>query len=235
MTPSDSSSLVVVLVRPTQPRNVGAAIRAAANFGVERICAVTSEAWDEEEERLVRVASAGAWDVVGGLRFASTLAEATSDCSIVAGTSARTRAGIVPVTPEQFFHAPPAGKIAVVFGPESQGLSAAELALCHAVIRIPTSDAFPSMNLSHAVALVCYEAARTMQSARSADVVTRASIEAEEGVVSDLVKGLAAATDVGPRDATRFSAQLRRLVHRANPTEKDIGLLNRLAKALRPK
>ncbi|MCX7959804.1 MAG: hypothetical protein N3B13_12240, partial [Deltaproteobacteria bacterium] len=37
------------------------------------------------------------------------------------------------------------------------GLSNDELALCHYVVSIPTSELYPSMNLSHAVCLICYE------------------------------------------------------------------------------
>ncbi|MBN2050011.1 MAG: RNA methyltransferase, partial [Spirochaetales bacterium] len=50
-----------------------------------------------------------------------------------------------------------AGKIAVVFGNEKTGLSDEDLALCNLAVRIPTSDLFPSLNLSHAVQIVTYE------------------------------------------------------------------------------
>jgi TrmH family RNA methyltransferase len=43
---------------------------------------------------------------------------------------------------------------AFVFGPERSGLTEDELARASACLRLPTDPAFPTMNLSHAVALV---------------------------------------------------------------------------------
>ena len=228
----DRTEVLVVLVRPTQARNVGSAMRAAANFGAGAVCVVNSSAWDDEQLRLVRVASAGSWDKVGGIRFCRTIAEAAAGCSTIVGTSARIRRGVEPVTAEKFFNDTTASRVAVVFGPESQGLSAQELAQCHSLIRIPTSETFPSMNLSHAVALVCYEATR-VRSGRQPAPEPGASLQSQERVTDELISSIVVAEDLQVREAARLSGQLRRLLHRANPTEKELGLLNRLAKALR--
>ncbi len=48
------------------------------------------------------------------------------------------------------------GKIGLVFGREDYGLFNEEIAACDVMIRIPTSDIYPSLNLSHAVAIVLY-------------------------------------------------------------------------------
>ena len=48
-------------------------------------------------------------------------------------------------------------KVALLFGPEDTGLANEELRLCHAVVTIPTSREFTSLNLSHAVMILCYE------------------------------------------------------------------------------
>lgn len=42
------------------------------------------------------------------------------------------------------------------FGPEDDGLSFEEMALCHHVCRLPTFGEITSLNLSHAVLLTCY-------------------------------------------------------------------------------
>ena len=46
---------------------------------------------------------------------------------------------------------------ALVFGPERTGLTNEELEAAHALIRIPASPAYPSLNLAMAVQLVAYE------------------------------------------------------------------------------
>jgi len=48
------------------------------------------------------------------------------------------------------------GKIGIVFGREDYGLYNEEIAACDVMLRIPTSESYLSLNLSHAVALVLY-------------------------------------------------------------------------------
>jgi tRNA C32,U32 (ribose-2'-O)-methylase TrmJ len=58
------------------------------------------------------------------------------------------------------------GTLAVMFGPEKTGLTGAYLERCHAWLTVPTDGRTPSMNLSHAVAVCCYELARALGTAR---------------------------------------------------------------------
>lgn len=48
------------------------------------------------------------------------------------------------------------GKVGLVFGREDYGLYNDEISACDTMIRIPSSESYPSFNLSHAVALVLY-------------------------------------------------------------------------------
>jgi len=48
------------------------------------------------------------------------------------------------------------GRISIVFGRESDGLTDYELALCNMAVKIPTSDEFPSLNLAQAVQILTY-------------------------------------------------------------------------------
>ena len=48
------------------------------------------------------------------------------------------------------------GKVGLVFGREDYGLYNEEIAACDVMVRIPTSESYLSLNLSHAVALVLY-------------------------------------------------------------------------------
>jgi tRNA C32,U32 (ribose-2'-O)-methylase TrmJ len=49
------------------------------------------------------------------------------------------------------------GKTSLVFGPEDCGLTAKELALCHAVVSIPVDDEYGSLNLAQSVMVMAYE------------------------------------------------------------------------------
>lgn len=48
------------------------------------------------------------------------------------------------------------GKIGLIFGREDYGLYNEEIASCDIMLRIPTSESYLSLNLSHAVSLVLY-------------------------------------------------------------------------------
>ena len=48
------------------------------------------------------------------------------------------------------------GKVGLVFGREDYGLFNEEIASCDIMLRIPTSESYPALNLSHSVALVLY-------------------------------------------------------------------------------
>ena len=48
------------------------------------------------------------------------------------------------------------GKIGLVFGREDYGLYNEEIASCDIMLKIPTSEKYPSMNLSHSVTVVLY-------------------------------------------------------------------------------
>ena len=50
----------------------------------------------------------------------------------------------------------PDGDISIVFGRESDGLRDDEVAMCSSIVTIPTSDRFPSLNLSQAVQIIAY-------------------------------------------------------------------------------
>jgi tRNA/rRNA methyltransferase/tRNA (cytidine32/uridine32-2'-O)-methyltransferase len=107
----------------------------------------------------------------------ATLREALAGCSFVAGAtrrrgekrksstmSARELAGFIrgrkaAAASAGASAAANAPVAAVVFGNERAGLDSGELALCDIATHIPVSGAFPSLNLSHAVQIYCYELA----------------------------------------------------------------------------
>jgi tRNA/rRNA methyltransferase len=49
------------------------------------------------------------------------------------------------------------GKVAIVLGRDTTGLSNKELSLCDLTLTIPTNPEYPTMNVSHAAAVIFYE------------------------------------------------------------------------------
>jgi tRNA/rRNA methyltransferase len=156
----------VVLVAPQGGLNLGSVARCMANFGFSDLRLVTPEAdpnGDDARRMAVRA--------VGLLEQAThfpDLASALADCHLALGTTRRFgkyREDFM--NPDEIgpFVAPAlaAGRIALVFGREDKGLFTEELDLCQRFITIPTDDALPSMNLSHAVGLCLYETSQGLR------------------------------------------------------------------------
>lgn len=151
----------IVLVRPIYGGNLGAICRSMKNMGLRELVVVKPNSALDLQEAATRAVHAV--DVLEQRRQFDTLAEALADCAIAGATTART--GLYrnhAKTPREwaprFLEAAGAGnKVALVFGTEDDGLSNDEMALCTHLIRIPSSDRYPSLNLAHAVMICCYE------------------------------------------------------------------------------
>ena len=152
----------VVLVRPRNPLNIGAAARAMANFGFDDLVVVAPFAPTWREAR----SAVGAGHILKSARVTDDLSEAVGDCNFVVGTTTGSRRNLdrnpVPLTEL----APVSQKLssraraAVLFGSEKTGLPNDHLSYCHMLVRIPTTEGCPSMNLGQSVAVWCYEVAR---------------------------------------------------------------------------
>lgn len=149
-----------VLVRPLYGGNIGSVCRAMKNMGLSSLRLVVPQEsvdWDEAAKMAV-----SAQDLLEGRREYSDLAAAVADCVQVAGTT--NRAGLYRAhsyTPREwapvFLDSAREHPVALVFGPEDNGLSNEELALCTQIIRIPSSPRYPSLNLAQAAMVCCYE------------------------------------------------------------------------------
>ena len=146
----------VVLVRPRVPGNLGSVARAVKNFGVEDVRLIEPACHpDEEAERL----ASGADDVLHEMRRHATLLEAVAEFdAVVATSSLRGRAEqrwlSLRELPGFLASLPPEARVAYVFGPERSGLTEEERSRASATLTLPTDPAFPTMNLSHAAAVV---------------------------------------------------------------------------------
>jgi tRNA/rRNA methyltransferase/tRNA (cytidine32/uridine32-2'-O)-methyltransferase len=154
------SEVIIVLSRPAESGNVGAVCRAMMNMGLSRL-RIVPEDGAELNEIVIRaraVHAARVWEEAG---FFPTLEAALADCSPIIGITRRTgrrrKAHSLAPGETAAFLAERPGPAALVFGNERTGLEDAELDLCSMAAHIPAARAFPSLNLSHAVQVFCYE------------------------------------------------------------------------------
>ncbi len=223
-----SATTYAVLCRPVDVRNVGGAIRSVVNHGLAGLRVVGTGPFDEED---IFAYSSGAV-AHADLTYFDSLDEAIADCELVVGTSRRTRD---PDAPPQW---PAAGvakrlsdarRVGLLFGTERTGLTKTEMDRCSAVIWVPTTAQFPSMNLAHAVACLGYELARP-----EADSVGPAVAEAAaprlEGAKREAffahVQRMVGSVGYPPgRSPDAFVRRLRKILHRANPNQQELSLL----------
>ena len=75
-------------------------------------------------------------------------------------------------------------KVVLVFGREKHGLTNEEIQSCDLVCTIPSSERFPSLNLSHAVLVVLYEIYKVWETedieARNAEIASKADFNVME-------------------------------------------------------
>ena len=153
MTASDPA---VVLVRPRVPGNLGSVARAAKNFGVADVRLIEPACHPDEESEML---ASGADNVLQEMRRYGTLLEAVAEFdAVVATSSLRGRAEQRWLSLAElpgFLESLPSGtRVAYVFGPERSGLTEEERSRASATLTVPTDPSFPTMNLSHATAVV---------------------------------------------------------------------------------
>jgi len=172
--------LRIVLVRPRNSLNIGAAARAMLNFGFSNLWLVSPYTAAFQRAR----SAAGAADVLERARVTSDLAEALGPASLIAGSS-----GVWKRSEHHVQRLLPHGAMALrthlegrqaalLFGSEKTGLSNEDLSFCDWVLTIPTNENCPSMNLGQAVAVCCYEIAR--RAASVPQLKTPASASAQQ-------------------------------------------------------
>ena len=158
-------NIVIVLDRPEEPRNIGAVCRAMANSNIHTLRIVGRK--EEIDVGKVHVLAIHAAYLFDNAEFYPSITDATADCVCAAGTTRRRgkKRGKL-LLPEEFAATADkittgkkngqGGKVAVVFGNERTGLDDIEILECTMGVTIPSSDEFGSMNLSHAVQIICY-------------------------------------------------------------------------------
>lgn len=245
---------MVVLVEPAGPLNVGSVARLCANFGIQELRLVAPRCNPDGEEARMMAVHGGAL-LAAAVTF-ETLAEAVADCRRVLATSGRSEPEPLPVVaaPSGLHWLLTAGSdapAALVFGREDRGLSNDELLLAGRVVRIGTGSDYPSLNLSHAVAVLLHDLhGQRLQRARPEQATTsNADVAAApmpldpgpdparrgdlEATLSDAEALLLEAGFLYPHTAHARMAKVRGLLQRAQINSEEVALLRGMVRQLR--
>jgi tRNA/rRNA methyltransferase len=223
----------IVLVRPRNPLNIGAAARALANFGLLEMVAVApfEPTWEE-----ARSAAVGAETVIAAARAVPTLADAIGDATLVVGTTTGSRRNLgrellpLPELAAWLRRRKARGRAALLFGSEKTGLGNEEMSHCHALVRIPTTQDCPSMNLGQAVAVCAYEMVRSdIVSVRPPRLAAHPSEPANQQTLLSVFERAAHLLDLSgylqPKSRAAMLRKLRRLLLDLDLTSREARIL----------
>ena len=240
----DLSDVIIVLSRPAEAGNVGAVCRAMKNMGLSRLRLAAPEFTDAPpslapalseagfgyggNEAIIQARAVHAVDVWEKAETFETLPAALRDCSLVIGTTRRRgrHRKQLTMTPAELaaFLKEHKGTAALVFGNERTGLEDEELELCNMASHIPVDEAFPSINLSHAVQIYAYELYRALACPDKEAVkgqwipLDQAAIEEIVHELTNVLKTLGFYKKLGREEQERF---FRDLFSRAGLTERE--------------
>jgi len=153
---------VIILVEPKYAGNAGAIARVMKNFGFKKLWMVSPH-FSIDDEECIKYAM-HAYDIIKNAELFEEFDEVVERVEYLAGTSSiesrddrKHLRKAVDIRKFAEMSSKLKGEIGIAFGREDYGLLNEEIKKCDMLIKIPTSDDYPAMNLSHAVAIVLYE------------------------------------------------------------------------------
>lgn len=154
-------NITIILVEPHNSHNIGASARAMKNMGFNNLRLVNPVPYKNKETYHM------AWnaeEILKRARCFSSLGKALAGINVTIGTTQRKRKHRdrkqVYAAGELFevlSGLTEKNKVAILFGRENNGLHREELAMCNFISTIPQHTKYPSLNLSQAVMIFCYE------------------------------------------------------------------------------
>jgi TrmH family RNA methyltransferase len=229
------SNVAVVLFEPQNPINIGAAVRAMANMGLEHLRLVNPVEYDAA--RIEGIAH-GTRELVGRIKHFSSLEEALADCVRVHAYVGKPRAARWARTDpkasaDELLAYADEGTVAVLFGPEDHGLENDALDRAHSTVTIPTK-AHTSLNLEQAVLIAGYElhlaagdATRRLPKPRHD--APNATHEQFERSFATFARALEACDFFKTRNPELVMRTVRSLVYRAAPDSRELDLARAMA------
>ena len=145
---------VLLLDQVTDPRNVGAALRAAAAFGAA--CVVLQDRHAPPETGTLARAASGALDIVPVVRevnLSRAIAALQRAGFWVIGLAGEGKRTLAEAAPRD-------RRVALVMGAEDSGLRRLQRETCDELVRLPMAEGVESLNVASAAAVALYEIIR---------------------------------------------------------------------------
>ena len=152
-----AKNISIILVEPEHPGNIGSVARAMKNMGLRKLILVSPIDYSKETYWLAHASE----EILEEAIILKNFSEILNEVDIIFATSNRKRDRKPPKSIREISSTilEKAGelRIGIVFGRENKGLFNEEINLAEDLIIIPSFTDYPSLNLSQAVMITCYE------------------------------------------------------------------------------
>ncbi|KYC53687.1 MAG: putative RNA methyltransferase [Candidatus Methanofastidiosum methylothiophilum] len=146
----------IIFVEPESSGNIGSVARVMKNFGFYDLILVNPVEIDDQAYKL----AVHAEDVLKSAKIVPTLEEALDFVDFAIATSANTSGGVLRnyTSVENLAEKISSDfKVGIILGRESSGLRNEEIEMCDTLTTIPADNRYPTLNVSHALAIILYE------------------------------------------------------------------------------
>jgi tRNA/rRNA methyltransferase len=196
-----------------------------SNFGLEHLRLVNPYDVAFREAR----SAVGGSEILDRAQEHRNLPDAIADCELVVGTTAgkqrELHQRLLPLDEAAEIMSKQAGRVALLFGSEKRGLSNEDFSHCHWLLRIPTAEPQPSMNLGQAVAVCLYELVRSYSPTSEPEQTLFAPSRQLELITDLMAKTLYERGYMTADARASTEEKLRRLVRRLKLSADDAQLL----------
>jgi len=177
--------LTVILVEPENEGNIGAVARLMANFDFRELLLINPKCDHLAQDALDRATHGK--DILRRARVEKDI-RCLDEFDYVIATSAKVGTDYniprIPIKPEELvMNLDLRKKVALLIGRESTGLRNEEIQKADVMVTVPASKRFPTLNMSHACAIMLYELFKASGKEKLGDHITTASKRDKEQVM----------------------------------------------------
>ena len=237
--PSALGRIRIILSHTTHPGNIGAAARAMKTMGLSRLVLVQPEHFPHADAEMF---ATGATDLLANALVCDSLDEALAGTVLAVAATARHRDLAHEVVDcreacHRLVGEAVGGEVALVFGTERAGLTAAEVSRCQSIAMIPTNWEYSSLNLAQAVQVFAYElrmnaVGEQVYAQHPSDLATH---DETEGFYRQLEETFYLTGFLDPKEPKRLMQRMRRMFARARIEKKEVNILRGFLSAIKSK
>ncbi|MBU2637710.1 MAG: TrmJ/YjtD family RNA methyltransferase [Nanoarchaeota archaeon] len=218
-------SITIIAQEFKWEKNCGALARVLANFGFEKLAFISPKCDFKGKEAVMHAKHAK--QLLLKAKTFSSFNEALKSFDTVIATTAMTATDYniprSPVNPEQLsaLIAKSKANTAIIIGREGEGMSNNEIKQCDFTVTIPTSKKYPTMNVSHAAAIILYELSKSMKTEK-VGINIRQATGREKQVIMQLLDNALDKLDFSTEEKKDTQRQLwKRMVGKSMLTKRE--------------